>query len=227
MKNIVKIAIVCLIFTIFNCSAYAITEDNSSLENDHQEIIMREIFAQSNYIGKDINGNLLFETDLSNIQIAPYNTESTAGKTSFVIVPSDDEDRKNWEKAVTLRASDYASQGEQWDASRSCKIYSTVYYSLDGDYATLKYITGGYSKSDHTISVTSQQIDYCCAQGNGQNSTTNKGSSSSWTIYPPSYWQPLNVRVGFGVMGCTSYTTVQRSGTPWMITLVNNPINTN
>lgn len=227
MKKIVKIAIFCLIFAFFGCNTYAISEDSGSLENGNEESRMKDLFCQSNYIGKDSNGNFLFEMDSSNSQIVPYDTQSICSNTSFVVVPSDEEDRENWENAVlAAQGTDYNTYGEQWDASRSCKIYTTVYYSKNGNYASLKYITGGYTKSDHTISVTSQQVDYSCAQGNGQDASVNQGSNSSWTIYPPSYWQPLNVNVGWGIMGCTLYTTVHRTAGSWTITLPNNPINT-
>lgn len=198
---------------------------NNALSDVQADAQAREIFIHSNFVGKDKNGSYIFESEYNpNVLTRSDKLNNIETKSVISVIPVNDEDRKDWDAFVTQRAS-YQNYGEQWDGSRSTKIYSTVYYTRDGSSASLTKITGGYSISDRTIKVTGQSITYGCNQGIlGQNATVSKGTSSSWTIYPPSSWQPINPNTVTAIIGATSTVTVQRNADPWTITLVNQPL---
>ena len=216
-KKILSLIIICcmMITMLSGTIVYANTENESS-----NDIVAKSIFEHSTFIGKDNQGNFIFESEYTP-SVSPLTAENhLASKTTFTIVPENSEDEAAWNNLITRRAS-YSSYGEQWDASKSCKIYCTIYYTKNGNSAYMNYISGGYTKSDSSISVTQQQVYYTSGQNNGQINTTYQGSSSSWTVYPPSSWSPINTDVVHGMIACTLTTTVKRSASPWTITLSN------
>ena len=223
MKKIINMFLLVFALIISTVPVYASESEEIISNKEMTEETAREIFTHSSFVKKDAQGNFIFESNYNPTKSSKTSSNSSHSKTVFVICPYDQEDAENWERVINANPNaraDYNTSGSNWDASRSVKIYMTIYYTINGNQAELDYITGGYSLYDSTVSVTSQSIYYACNQGAlGQTDTKNKYSSSSWTIWAPSSWSPIRTDVGTGSIGATLTTTAKRSAGSWQIVL--------
>ena len=223
MKKVFNLFFLVFALMISTVPVYASESKEILSSKEMTEETAREIFTHSSFVKKDSQGNFIFESDYNPDTAVRSTGNTTHSKTMFVICPYDQEDAENWERVINANSNSgriYHGGGDNWDSSRSVKIYMTVYYNKNGNQAELDYITGGYSLYDSTVSVTSQSIYYASNQGAlGQTATTNKYSASSWTIWAPSSWSPIRTDQGTGTIGATLTTTAKRSAGSWQIVL--------
>ncbi|GEM_PF-5748907 len=117
---------------------------------------------------------------------------------------------------------------DKWDNSLGVLGYCTIYYSISTDsYGVAIYnltkVTGGYTISDSSISVSSQNLVYG-AVGTGptgmvNNSNTKTPTSSSWS-YNTGYSKYIAF-AGYYTFGATYTLNLSRTTSNWSLTLNN------
>ena len=145
-------------------------------------------------------------------------------------MPEDKSDEELWNTAVeeSTRASSGGSKyGYAWDSTKGVKIFSRIYYteSVSGGrtFTHLDRITGGYEKSDSSLSIVSQEITYGATQPYLQQSKTVNVTGASWSLTPPASWKAIDTSQSLArIMGVYSEVTIKRRSGSWTVKLLNN-----
>ena len=132
------------------------------------------------------------------------------------------------------RAGDQSQGRSGWDSTSSVKFHTTLYFDMQTSnnetYYKLYRITGGYTRNDTSVSVVSQYLNYGGHGSKLSNRTLVNYSSkynlqagqTSWSIWPSSSWEFLNIDCGGGYLGGTLEYSCKRNSGTWSGFLQNN-----
>lgn len=204
-------------------------------ENGNGSKELKDLFLESTFEEKTEDGCYIYSVEYvpndNNLYRASSNQQNSRqmAKTTFMIVPNNEEDEEIWDAAVEqTRASSGGNKGAYaWDSTGGVKIFSTIYYSesvsYDRTYTHLDKITGGYEKADRSLSVVSQEITYGATQPYLVQTKVENVTGTSWTIIPPSSWEAIDTSQTLArILGVNSYVTIKRNSGSWTVTLLNN-----
>lgn len=225
-KKIISFFVVILIFTNL-LSAVSFASESESQDS------IKEIFNHAQFVEITDDGQYIFKSMSTpeNVNKSAFNEKESKSCTLFSITPENQNDKEildSLKSSSTLRSGGGSNYAYAWDSTAGVKIYTTVYYTeyKEGTrtYVTLDKITGGYDRQDKTLHVVSQTVSYGATNfAKTQNNVVSK-SGTSWTIYPPSSWSPVDITVSKGIIiGATLTTEIKRNSSPWTVQLKNNP----
>lgn len=202
---------VCIfIFSGLSSAAIEIPDTNENI---------KELFLDSVPVESDIPGQYQFIAYHDPIQtrsIAPQKAITT-----ITIIPGNEEEEAVLEEvAESGGGSNYKYQ---WDNSYGIKIYSTVYYTDYGDSVSLDRVTGGYDKTDRTLTVLSQEVTLGATDLGHVQNQRRYPTNSSWGYNAPSNWVPIDTVQSFvQYLGAYYRVDVKRSASSWRVEVINN-----
>lgn len=124
-------------------------------------------------------------------------------------------------------ASTGSKYEESWDDSIGVKAYSTIYFTKTTsggiEYGKLTSISGGWSRSDTTISLSGRKVTF--GQSGwpaGSQTKTVYPTGNTWNYTAPSTWDAVSLDADY-TLGATSTVTLTRgTRSSWTLKLSNN-----
>jgi len=198
-----------------------VTDKKINIDKLSEEV---EVTLNDKEVSKDVSATtqLLKKTKDSEGNIDAYYTTTT-----FVDdIPASEEEASSGE--VSASATSTSRKASKWDSSGGVKAYSTVYYSVtykdSVPYQDLSKVTGGWSVSDSSISLSNRKVDLGQSGGSLCGGVTQKKSftpSGNTFSYPaPSSWCAVSSQVG-SIGANTSVTLKRGSSSTWTLSLPN------
>lgn len=221
-------SILCII-SIITITFFGSTKIIYAEEDKNEDVIKTELY---NLINVD---NMVSEADTTEDTTYQFvNTERVdinSYKSTTVDVTSTDpnfldivEENSN----TVMRSASEHNYREKYDNAVSHLAYSYVYFqesTVNSDsYCKITRVSGGYIVNDSSCQVISQSVNYGQASSTKSYSTTYTPTSTtkSWSVVPPSSWQPVKTNVSIGCYIGARYTLkIQRYSTPWTLELEN------
>ncbi len=170
----------------------------------------------------------------------PYNTDTTptseeidgiSGVTSYQVDLSDLENVSEKDSFINTLSSffvtkvyadsDNVSTNSTWDKSISVKLNMTVNWKkYDSGHINITNVSGGYSRSDSTVSITGSSVFVIQGMTSDEQSRTfNPGTRNSWS-YPTGFSKVGNT--GWPTRKYAEYTVyLKRGSSTWQVELGN------
>ncbi|MED3645609.1 hypothetical protein P4475_02005 [Halalkalibacterium halodurans] len=114
----------------------------------------------------------------------------------------------------------------KWDDSVSVRAYSTIYFTESTyrgmDYVRLDKVTGGWQRSDTSVSLSNRKVVLgCSGTPVGSQTTTRNPTTNSFSYTTPSTWK--RVTAVQSIVGVNTTVTLKRgTSSQWTLKLTNN-----
>lgn len=248
MKKILCFCMSALFFAGLNTTANALTSDySSSSENSEADLIIsnnidsiyeeaKDNFENSASISSFAQDSaeyfILTNQDSEELYIPLYKMdtsdlvesylEDTEKCTTYVANLSDAVAAPTTETTMSTFSSGSSFLSDV--SSTDVKFYSTVYYNYD---SSLKYpylltsVSGGYTRLDMSVVVSSQSVRLGCSDVHVTQAKTVYPSGSSWS-YDSGFKTYIAKTGSIGGLGANYTATLKRGSSTWTFELPNN-----
>ena len=221
--------IACILVVIPANSANALSLDSVFVTND-QHVDVDQLLEEGKSDGERVDKAILTNEYGEEYIVDVYAIEtSSVGNTKAITYVTSTDENLIQVPNIASRANN--NHREKWDSSYSVKAYITCYFvTKDKDKLwLLTKVTGGYTISDYSVSVTSQALKYGCSgltSTNGVGTTQvkdQKPQSSKWS-YNTGFTKYVVKNAGLlsATIGANNKLSLKRGSSKWTFTVTNN-----